>query len=365
MNAIEDKGLGISTTRSVGELATASTAARAKALVEAKFVIAMHRPRNVMQARTRILESCRRPAFAKGAIYAKPVGTKKMEGLSIRFAETAIQCMTNIDVSSTTVYEDNEKRILNIAVTDLETNTSYGDDITISKTVERKYLKEGQSAISDRINSTGDRVYLVEATEDDLANKIAAAKSKVIRNSGLRLIPQDILEEATEAIKATRQNGGGDPAAETKKIVDAFAAINVSPVELERYLGHPLGTISPNELDDLRSMYSTIKDGEASWNDYVKDKDRFENAKPINSVPPEKPKDKPEPTEPLKTSQDLLSDAVTGAGHTFDQFVKWGKASGNLNEKTEFGSFNEIPTDIARRLMRAPKPMIAALKEVK
>ena len=41
------------------------------------------------------------------------------------------------------------------------------------------------------------------------------------------------------------------------------------PADLEKHLGHPLGQTSPAELQDLRSIYQTIKDGEAKWSDYI------------------------------------------------------------------------------------------------
>ena len=115
------------------------------------------------------------------------------------------------------------------------------------------------------MNSYGDKVYLVAATEDDMQNKVNAGKSKVIRNNGLRLVPQDILEEAEEVILATLAKGGGDPKAETKKICDAFSNIGVKPAELERLLGHSLESISPKELIDLRATFAAIRDEETTW----------------------------------------------------------------------------------------------------
>lgn len=256
--------------RTQGEVAIAAVSARAKAEVEARYVIALQRPRNIDQTRITILAACRRPKFAEGARYRKPVGgNNTVEGLSIRFAEEAIKAMTNIVTDAMVIWEDNDRRNIRITVTDLESNTTYSDDIIISKTVERKKLKDGQAAISERMNSYGEKVFLVAATEDDIANKVAAAKSKVIRNSGLRLIPQDILEEAEETIIETLRKGGEDPAAAKKKLCDAFASIGVQPAELERLLGHSLDTVSPKELIDLRATYSAIKDGETSWKEVI------------------------------------------------------------------------------------------------
>ena len=263
----------VSSIKSSGELAASSATAHSKALVEAKYIMALQRPRNILAARDKILEACARPGFAAAAWYAKPVGGGKVRGPSIRFAETAIQCMTNITVMPTIVYEDREKLVLDVQVIDLESNTSYGDQVTLSKTVERKD-KKGREVVGERTNSYGETVYIVLATEDEMANKTNAAKSKIIRNSGLRLIPQDLIEEAEWAVRETLEKGGDDPAKEKKRMADAFSFIGIKPAELEKYLGHSIDSISPAELNDLREVYQTLKDGEAKWTDYVEKGER-------------------------------------------------------------------------------------------
>lgn len=249
-----------------GDIAVAAMAAKTRAEIESRYVIALQRPRNIMLCRSSILDSCRRPAFCEGAIYRKPVGGgKTVDGFSIRFAEEAIKALRNISVDTMAIYEDDERLTIRISVTDLEANLSYADEARITKTVERRSLKDGQQAISERMNSTGQKVYIVAATDDDLLNKINAAKSKAIRNSGLRLVPQDILEEAWNQILDTMEKGGGDPAAEVKKVCDAFGALRVSPSELEKYLGHSIDTVSKKELTSLRGIYTAIKDEETTW----------------------------------------------------------------------------------------------------
>jgi hypothetical protein len=255
------------------ELQAAGAAALQKATIEAKFTIALHNKRNVMDARSKLMEACRRPKFAEAALYSKPVGGRRIEGRSIRFAEAAIQMWGNIDISASTVWENEHQRLVKINVTDLETNTSYGDEILLNKTVERKFLKEGQYAISERLNSNNEKVYLVAATEDDLQNKLNSAKSKSIRNSGLRLIPEDIQEECTEVIRKTLAEGGGEtPADRIKKICDAFQELGVKASDLEVYLEHSIDSVSPSELADLRTIYNTIRSGESKWSQYVESK---------------------------------------------------------------------------------------------
>ena len=263
-------GLGMAVTQKTGgELAVSAAAAKAKALVEAQYVIAYNRPRNINSARLAILEACKRPGFAEGAIYRKPVGGGTVDGFSIRFAETAIQSMGNIAVDTQVIYEDDDKLTVHISVTDLEKNVPYGDDVTIRKTVERKKLQPGQVPISERVNSRGEKTFLVHATDEELLNKINAAKSKVIRNCGLRLIPQDILDEAWNQVLDTQEKGGKDPKAELKKLCDAFHTVGVPPGELERFLGHSLESVSPKELANLRGHFVAIRDQETSWSEIM------------------------------------------------------------------------------------------------
>lgn len=314
MEKSTESGLGLAVVERKGEMAIAAAAAHAKAVVEAKYVIAYNRPRKIMEARSIILDACKRPLFAGRGRYKKPVGKKQIngrweqqyiEGLSIRFAETAIQAMKNISVETSIVYEDDDQRTVHVSVTDLESNLSYGEDITVSKTVERRTLKEGQEKLGERLNSYGDKVFIVAATDDEVANKVAAQRSKVIRNCGLRLIPSDILEEADAAMLNTIEAGGADPKAEIKKIIDAFNGLGVGPAELEKYLQHPLDTVTKKEIVDLRAVYSAISDGEASWASYV---DGEQNVPKAEATPG--------PTAPAKAPfrrgkpEDLKKDAV-------------------------------------------------------
>lgn len=255
----------VPTNQTTAELAVASSAAQAKALVEAKYTIAMHRPRDIMQVRDRILAACKRPMFAERVQYRKPVGGGNfISGPSIRFAEECLRAMTNVDIQSTVVFEDAEKMVVRITAIDLETNTSYGDDVFISKTVERLQPKD-REVISTRTNSQGKIVYLVACTADELMIKMAAAKSKVMRNNGLRLVPSDIVEEAIETAKHTVEHGGEDREARAKKTADAFSEIGVKPGDLKAFLGVEITAASPRQLSELREIYAAIRDGDTTW----------------------------------------------------------------------------------------------------
>ena len=265
---------GTEQTGALVETASSAVAAQAKAMVEARYIMALQRPRNWDQVRQDLLRECRRPSFAhnKSAFYRKPIGDG-VEGLGIRFVEVALRCMKNVLVETTMVYEDNSKEVHRVAVTDLESNLTYPLDVRVSKTVERSKPMDDGSYISMRKNSWGRAVYTVPATDDDLLNKRAALISKAIRTIGLRIIPGDLQDEAEDIIKTVRlDEAAKDPTTERKKIVDAFDGINVRAADLTEYLGHDIAACSPQELVNLRGLYSAIKEGEATWAEVMDNK---------------------------------------------------------------------------------------------
>lgn len=263
------------------ELATADTAssavaAQAKALVEARYIMALRRPRDMDVVREKMLKECMRPSFAAVARYVKPIGKDRAKwpaGPSIRFAEAAVRNMGNITVETMTVYDDREKRIVRVTVTDLEANVPYFQDIVVTKTVERRSKKDGDTVISTRTNSYGDTLYILEATDDDIVNKQQALISKAIRTQGLRLIPGDIVDECMDQVMVTQQNADAtDPDLAKRKLFDAFHALGVQAAQLKEYLGHDAASLSARELSDLRALYAAIRDGEATWRDVMENK---------------------------------------------------------------------------------------------
>jgi len=247
------------------ETATAAAAAQATALVQARYTIAIRNPRDLDVVREKLLKECRRPGFADVARYNKPIGDG-IVGPSIRFAEAALRCMGNVVIDTLVTYDDREKRILQVCVTDLEANVPYTTSIALDKTVERKQPKQGDVIIRERLNSKNEKVFIIEATEDQLLNKQNNLISKAIRTNGLRLIPGDIVEECMDQVVVTQENRDAqDPDAARRKLFDSFTALGVTVAELKKWLGHDGATVTKKETTDLRALYTAIKDGETTW----------------------------------------------------------------------------------------------------
>lgn len=300
------------------EVASSAIAAQMQALVAARYQMAVRYRRDWDMVRDRLLKECHRPGFAKAAIYHKPIGGG-IEGLSIRFAEAAIRCMTNVAPEVFTVYDDTEKRVVRVSVTDIEANVPYSRDIVIDKTVERKSLKENQTPIRVRQNSEGKLTYLVPATEDEILNKENALVSKALRTLALRVLPGDIKDECEVILRKIRKDSAAkDPDADKKQLLDAFSLIGVKPEMISEFLDHTLDSILPAELVELRAVYQGIKEGEATWKDVMalRIEQRGGSAKPTEKADPptagtQKLKDRIDRQRKKETSKSAAAPAPT------------------------------------------------------
>lgn len=252
------------------ETASVAVAAREKAAVEARYLVAMGRPRNPDLARTRLMKRCEVPRFADLAEYSKPVGGgKKATGGSIRLMEEIARQWGNIDVQSTVVFDDDERRIIRVTATDLESNYPASIDVILEKTVERKQPRQGEEIVSQRQNSKGEVVFRIKADEDAFLVKQGANVAKARREMIRAIVPGDLVDEALEKCLATRKTEvKRDPTAARKRIADSFYLIGVLPNQLCEYLGKPsLEAVTEAELEVLRSIYTAIRDGETTWRD--------------------------------------------------------------------------------------------------
>ncbi len=253
----------------VVETASTALAAQAKATIEARYIMAERHPRDFDVVRAKLLKDCERPSFAEVAIYHKPIG-KGIEGPSIRFAESALRAMTNVDLPTQTVYDDDDRRIVRVTATDLESNISYSQDVTITKTVERRKLQAGDTPVRTRLNSFGDMLYILPGTDDDILNKQGALISKAVRTLGLRIVPGDLVDEALWVVRETlKKKDAQDPDAAKFKLFDSFITVGVEVAQIKDYLGHAGATLTPKELTELRGLYAALRDGETSWREIM------------------------------------------------------------------------------------------------
>jgi hypothetical protein len=249
-------------------------AAQVQAEIQAAVIMAERSPRDWDIVREKVLKECKRPSFATVARYHKPIG-KGVEGWSIRFAEAAIASAKHIHTTTRTIWEDDEQRKILIKVWDAQEGVSYADEVSIEKTVERRSVDKETEVVRTRKNSKGDLLYIIRATEDDLLNKVNAAKSKSIRNSGLRLIPGWILDQALTEVKTTlKAEDSENPDAARQRLFDLFGELGVDVASLKKFLGHDATQLSPAEMTTLRGLYAELRDGQTTMFEIFQQIDR-------------------------------------------------------------------------------------------
>lgn len=267
----------------VNSLDTVAHAAgnRETSLIQAMFVMALQRPRSTENFRVELLRECSRPAFAEVAIYRKPVGKDKenkmqfKEGPSARFMETAAQCFHHIRAGVAMIEDTPTVRVFRASALDLQNGVYYDSEFAVEKLSMRRGYQDrktgewqppsGREVVGSKLNSEGVMTYLVQATPDEISLEARRQGSIHLRNVTGRLLPRDIIDEAMAACQAAKaKDDKANPDAAKRRLIDAFAALQVMPSDLQMFLGHPLERISESELATLRGMYTAMKEGE-SW----------------------------------------------------------------------------------------------------
>lgn len=81
---------------------------------------------------------------------------------------------------------------------------------------------------------------------------------------------------------------------------------------------------------------------------------------PGAEVPPATPK-APAPEATPASPQDQLANVICIAGFNFDQFVRWAKFEQFIDEKAELSGFEEVPVEVASRLLRSQRGVVSKL----
>jgi hypothetical protein len=238
------------------ELSTAHAAATAQYEIESAITVALRFPRNEDDARFALARSCKRSTFAEKAAWSFPRGGKTVSGPSVHLARESARVWGNIRYGFEVVRDDDETIHLRGYAWDVQSNARATQDAIFRKKVQRR-------------NKKTDVTEWVTPDERDLRELINKHGSIAERNCILKLVPSDMIEDALSECRRTQASDvKQDPDAARKKIISAFGSINVSPSEIEAYLGGPLRQASEVQIAELREIYGSIRDGHASWAEY-------------------------------------------------------------------------------------------------
>lgn len=361
----------------VTDLAASAVTARETALIQSRFIMAMQRTRKLENVRVVLKKACEIWEFADEAWYSRPAGKEKnektgqwemkyAEGFSIRFAEEAGRAMGNLMSDSQIVVETAEERIVHVWAMDLEQNFTRGVSLSIPKVVERKFLKDGQTAISERLNSEGKPVYTVASNTGELLMSTNNQVAKAERQCILKMIPAWILRDCKDTIlKTLAKEVKDNPDAAKRKLIDGFSDMRIFPTDLEMFIGHSLDRMVVKDIEELRQVYRSISQGEATWEEWVIAKNPSgsdEDAQRVGKLKFDKLKKEadaktaPAPKEEVTATEQTASAASTFA--TEDQQMTLLTLAGDSNISqadlqkilvkfgVRSGKLQEIPADV-------------------
>lgn len=227
------------------EQSRAVTEAQGKLLLAKKF------PRDEALAYSKIMASCSRPTLAAAGEYAYPRGGQTVSGPSIRLAEELARCWGNIDYGIRELSRQDGNSEMEAYAWDLETNTISSQKFTVRHVRDKR---GGGQALTE---------------ERDIYEITANMGGRRLRARLLAILPPDLVEAAVNQCRKTLAGDASVPMADrVRALVDAFAKIDVPERLIRARLGKSLDEITPEEIADLRSIYNSIKGGQAGVVDF-------------------------------------------------------------------------------------------------
>lgn len=227
-----------------------SDAQRSIQEVQAAMVIAKKFPRNPIECMDRILNSCTRPTLAESAIYCYPKGGQEITGASIRLAEAIAQEWGNIQFGIRELSQDKGVSTVEAFAWDVERNTRQ------VKTFQVKHERHTRQGVK---NLTDTR---------DVYELVANQGARRLRACILGVIPGDVVEKALEQCILTQRTNIDVSPDGIKKMLDTMAQFKVTKEMIEKRIGKHIEAIQPAQMQQLRNIYQSMKDGMSGASDW-------------------------------------------------------------------------------------------------
>lgn len=250
-HAIEiKKQMGVATTNN-------EIAVRSITEVQAQLFAAKQFPRDEDLAHRKIIKACERVKFADKCIFSYPRGGQTIQGGTIRLAESMASYWGNIQHGTIEVESSKDETKFKSYAWDLETNVRVEKEFTVQ---HRMKTRKGFKDLDD---------------PRDIYEHVANFGARRRRACIFELLPTDFIEDAIEACRKTQLNDKRPIHEIIASLQKAFGEFNVTTEMIVAKYGVEIEKLSKENIQELRSIYGSIKDGQA----YVKDFFTKEDAK--------------------------------------------------------------------------------------
>lgn len=232
---------------------------RASQEVQAAVFMAKQFPRDEDLAYSRIMQATTRRKLAEGAFYEYAKGGTNILGPSIRLAEVIAQHWGNLETGVKEIERRDGESTAEAYAWDLETNTRVTKQFTVK---HQRETRNGSYALTD-----SREIYEL------IANQGARRQRACI----LAVIPSYVVEDAIDSCQQTLQNDGTPLKMKIEDAINKFASLGVTVPMLEEYAQRNVSAFDEIILNRLWGVYSSIRDGMSSPQDYFNGNNLFKN----------------------------------------------------------------------------------------
>lgn len=250
--------------------------ARQQTEIQSALIVAKKFPRDEEASFLKLTKSCGRPSFADAASYSFPRGRETVSGPSVNLAREAARCWGNIRYGVDQLPTEDGMIHLEAWAMDLESGVKVTAQDRFRKLIPRKTRDGGTE--------------WREPNERDLRELTNRRGALQLRNCILQLLPVDLIEEALYQCDVTLEKAAAGQLGESRettirKLLRAFDALSVSQEMIEAKLGHPVKDVGPEELVELRGIFTSIREGHTSREDHFALAKEPEPEAPADSEP--------------------------------------------------------------------------------
>jgi hypothetical protein len=220
--------------------------------VQASIIIAKKFPRDIEVARQKIMTACQRKSLADKAIYCFPKGRSTVSGPSVKLARVIAQAYGNIDFGCRELTTSDGESVVEAFAWDKESNAREVRTIRI----KHEHKAHGNVKKLD--------------DERDIYEHVMNKAQRRVRACILNIIPPDIVEDAVEWCRSTREGSNKEPLIDrVRNLAAAFKKyFGIDVGMIEERLGHSLDKTIESEFRTLYEIYITLKDGMSRREDY-------------------------------------------------------------------------------------------------
>jgi|SRR5215472_1361551 len=276
---------------------------RALGELQAQVMMARLYPRDRREVTEQILNDCTRVELAQEAQYDYVRGGQRVTGPSIRLMEAIARRWGNIQSGIAEVSRDRERGISECLAYCWDVETGFRD--------ERKFQV---FHLRDRSEARGGQQKLTD--ERSIYELVANMGQRRKRACLEAVIPSEVTEAAVAQCNDTLQQKEDVTLEGRKKLLAAFTRYGVTQAHIEAFCQCRLEAIRPAQIVRLRSIFTSLKDGEGTPDIWFKGwqppaRPTRQPQAPAESTPAPEPPVPPEPPV-AETSQEQTTDNMSG-----------------------------------------------------